>query len=77
MSVFSSDWADENLVAQMSHSNLDTAPVLYPGHTVPDTFFQMCLIMWRSGQLVNESDSNLHALITVNYTEEGTAQRFN
>lgn len=25
----------------------------------------------------NESDSNLAALITVNYTEEGTAQRLN
>lgn len=45
--------------------------------TDSDTFLQMWLITHCFGQLVNESDSNLHALITVNYTEEGTAQRFN
>lgn len=54
-----------------------TVLVLFWARTVPDTFLQMWLITYCFGQLVNESDSNLHALITVNYTEEGTAQRFN
>lgn len=65
------------MLVQMAHSYLDTALVFSPACTVPDTVLQMWLIMYCFGQLVNESDSNLHALITVNYTEEGTAQRFN
>lgn len=61
----------------MAHSCLDIALVFCRACTVPDTVLQMWLITYCFGQLVNESDSNLHALITVNYTEEGAAQRFN
>lgn len=61
----------------VAHSCPDTALVFRQTVTDSDTFLQMWLITHCFGQLVNESDSNLHALITVNYTEEGTAQRFN
>ena len=45
--------------------------------SLPNRLLQMWLITYRFGHLVNGSDSNPRALITLNYTEEGTAQRFN